>query len=539
MEKKIVFAAALLLSGAFVSCNNGALAGLGGSGNGNRNIRVNVSGISSHVTKSAGQDFIGSYDLTDADGSGFVIDVYAAENLASPFEAEPDTKASIVTTGGINVSGQKFIMNAWLGSQYRYPNDLVLPTYEQGGSTGRVNFAGDENKYRFIDNSSVTYDGSVWSLLDGQGKEYLWRNNVPTVFWSAYPEFASSNDVRTMHWPADKADDADQKVFTFDYSNLPANTQQDLLFAYNYQRASFGSTSGTDDYGKLIDGTTDEVSILFRHALAAVRFDVSSLLAKNYTIKNVSFSGLAADGVCTVSGTGANGIDFSWDRSGTKTTGCTMALKASDFTEKSLDGTTDNALMARTSDKFLFLMPQEISGKGVVLEIVFETPDALVVTKSVELDHVAWEAGLIYTYKLSPAEVVVDVLVEDVCEGDTKSDVTITNTGDVPAFVRVAVIGNWYVKNSTVLSRPWKYKPSDTAYGIYEGINTTDWTYNETDGYFYSNAPMAVDAVKTLFDQFTAPAGPEGGELRIDIIAQAVAAGNAASWAEAVQPLNN
>ncbi len=553
MKKFLTFAAMALLLGASVSCNHNELAP--DSLSKSHRIGVRVTGVGT-VTK-AGPDapaLIDSYVIEDFDGEDIKLDVYVEDNLNGLVSA-PETKGGIVDDGtgfgtNINSNGQAFVLNAWLGSENRYNNNIG--EYADGDSEGRVNVATDTSDFHFIKNADATYSASTspnWSISG----DNIWRNDVPTSFWSYYPKSISGTRTFTS-WPADKASDDAQKVVKFDYT-IPtgSNSTQDMLFAYTLHRAKFGRTSGESDYGKICDGYSELVDIKFYHALAAVRFDISGLINKKSTITEVYFKGgVVKTATCTVTGSdsndkaGAGTVSFNWgsfpsDQSKLLgSTKCSQSLTYSatsgsgDFTATGLDGTTANALMPLSSNKFFFFIPQAVSGAGIYVGIKYIDHLGVEQEKTLLLQHTEpWEAGKIYTYKLSPAD-IVDVLVTDLCSENVKDTVKVTNRGNVKEFIRVAVVGFWGIDDpsdgSIVINMPWQFNYSDPAF---EGWNTADWTYNSSDGFFYSKTAVEPTATKVLFNKYTAPVGPDGDKLYIDIIAQAVAAGTATSWAGA------
>lgn len=348
------------------------------------------------------------------------------------------TKGTITTTESINKDGEIFVVNAWLGSTNRYPNDKNNErTYDEGGSTGRVNFPEDETDYHFIKNADVTYKSGDWFFGTEDAKNpFIWRNAVPTTFWSYHPK-TLTNGTRNITFPIDKAADSAQGVLSFTYT-VPSGTstdavnQSDLLFAYNLQEAAFGEKASEPYYASLKPGTSDVVNIHFYHALAAIRFDISAAVNTSRTISEIYLNNVAESATCTATGLTAGNstgdpaknaatttpgqVVFAWtNHSGT--TSCSQSFVSGDFTEKSLDGTTDNALMALSSNKFFFLIPQVIAGNGVSLGIKVDGK-----TQYTALNHSEnWEAGKIYTYKLVPGkdstEFNIVLVVEDWVDG--------------------------------------------------------------------------------------------------------------------------
>ena len=332
------------------------------------------------------------------------------------------TKGSITTTSTLNQNGQTFTVNAWLGSTNRYQNDKDGErTYDEGGSTGRMNFSGDETDYHFIKDAAVTYKSGDWFFGTEDAKNpHIWRNAVPTTFWSYYPA-TLANGTRTITFPDDLAADNEQNKISFTYS-VPNGTdaavkQEDLIFAYNLQEADFEETWGEENYGKLINGTSTIVNIHFYHALAAIRFDIAGAIKQGKTISKIEILGVRGSATCDATGSGASPgvVSFDW-HTAVGSANCSQTFSASDFTEKSLDGTTNNALMSRTSPKFFFVIPQNIEGTSVALAITVDGERQQKI-----LNHeTPWEAGKIYTYKLTPkanSEFEVQLVVEDWIKG--------------------------------------------------------------------------------------------------------------------------
>ena len=118
----------------------------------------------------------------------------------------------------------------------------------------------------------------------------------------------------------------------------------------------------------------------------------------------------------------------------------------------------------------------------------------------------------------TPANVGVEVT--DKISGLTKSDIKITNTSDFPVYMRVAVVGNWWVGDEIVA--PW------TDYsGFTSAVDSSKW---ENDGiYYYYKADNGKVASNTKVDMlpangtYTAPeCGIEGATLKLNIMAQVI-----------------
>lgn len=126
----------------------------------------------------------------------------------------------------------------------------------------------------------------------------------------------------------------------------------------------------------------------------------------------------------------------------------------------------------------------------------------------------------------TPAKVTCAVNEPDWDKSDkkTKTNVSITNTGNVYAYIRVAVVGNWYNADGNIIA------PHTVDLGTPNG-----WT--ESGGYYYHTAPVAPGAdTSTLIGSYT-PTRPEGvpadAHFEMNIISQAIQAeGMGATGAE-------
>lgn len=106
---------------------------------------------------------------------------------------------------------------------------------------------------------------------------------------------------------------------------------------------------------------------------------------------------------------------------------------------------------------------------------------------------------------------------------EDNSSVTVTNTGNVPACVRVAVVANWVNDDGIHYTQPTLTCTSD------------DWTKN--DGIYYYNSVVPVDGYVTL--SFTSDdTAPDGYTLQIQALAEAIQE-NAAAEAWGFSPSGN
>ena len=113
----------------------------------------------------------------------------------------------------------------------------------------------------------------------------------------------------------------------------------------------------------------------------------------------------------------------------------------------------------------------------------------------------------------------VTTAVDEKFDGTTKSEVKIKNTGDIPAYIRAAVIINWADGDGNVSATPVK----DGDYVIkYDSSNT----WKKIGDYWYYTKPVAADSLteKALIESCAPVAGkaPEGYNLQVTILADGI-----------------
>lgn len=108
----------------------------------------------------------------------------------------------------------------------------------------------------------------------------------------------------------------------------------------------------------------------------------------------------------------------------------------------------------------------------------------------------------------------VTCYVEESFNGTAKSDVTIKNTGDIDAYIRVAVVANW-VKDGKIVA------PATVA------ITPANGWFKAGDYYYYPAVVAANGTTSNLYSgditATTAGTAPiEGAKLKVDILAEAI-----------------
>ena len=110
--------------------------------------------------------------------------------------------------------------------------------------------------------------------------------------------------------------------------------------------------------------------------------------------------------------------------------------------------------------------------------------------------------------------------VVETFNGSTKSDVKIKNEGDVPAYIRVALVATWVKENEQGRFDVYGEQP---AYSV---VLETDSGWVKSGDYYYYTMPVgAGETTNTLFKTIT-PSGtaPSGYSLSIEILSQSIQA---------------
>ena len=108
-------------------------------------------------------------------------------------------------------------------------------------------------------------------------------------------------------------------------------------------------------------------------------------------------------------------------------------------------------------------------------------------------------------------------------DGLTKSDVAIKNTGDIPAYLRAAVVITWQNDEGNVLG---KLPEAGVDYTI-TYPTSSKWTAKQSDGfYYYTESVASQNTTEELIDSITVnKVAPESGyKLHVEVIGSAIQA---------------
>lgn len=119
------------------------------------------------------------------------------------------------------------------------------------------------------------------------------------------------------------------------------------------------------------------------------------------------------------------------------------------------------------------------------------------------------------TNTFTPAKVTTEV--DEKTNGGVKSDVKITNTGDVDAYIRAAVVIN-------LVNDAEKVTPATTEHYTIVWSQNTGWT-KDGDYYYYADPVESKGTTGKLIDECKPTENiPEGWHLQVTIIAEGIQA---------------
>ena len=301
--------------------------------------------------------------------------------------------------------------------------------------------------------------------------------------------------------------------------------------------------------------------ILFYHPFTGVKFKLGNL-PEGLLVKSVTISGVKGKGDCVV--TPYYGNDATYDRNdsnrkliadATKSAACVKWDNLSDpesFTQAFVsddhgttpdsgmfpDGFANQGTTAPNQDQ---LNTKELSKTFILIPQSFTSSNKLEITlkleyKGIELTRTAvteaeWKAGSLYTYTIK-FNSKIDVTITDKVNGNVKDNVVITNTGNVPEYIRAAIVGNWFDDSGNIVFA-WTDNPED-----FTGKPGSNWVKNGAWYYYKNPVAPGAETPEKLFQSYNAPEAPvSGAHLEMRIMVQAIIADDTVaqqSWG--VQP---
>lgn len=119
-----------------------------------------------------------------------------------------------------------------------------------------------------------------------------------------------------------------------------------------------------------------------------------------------------------------------------------------------------------------------------------------------------------------PGEVTIQV--DETFNGTTKQNVRIKNTGNVPAYIRVALVPAWVDDEGNIAAKPASLELNDDC-DITWGDNFNQFWFEGTDGFYYCKTVIEPDeSTPILIKSCTVKDGEHKYDFELQVIASAV-----------------
>ena len=320
-------------------------------------------------------------------------------------------------------------------------------------------------------------------------------------------------------------------VGTFSYSlpepnvdvNRDAEAQPDYAFA-------IASSAEAD----LIESNNGNVPLRFAHCFTAVTFKLGSefLDPTGRQVKKVEVVGVPSSGECTFYPDQNRNMVYEWDTEGAVLKDYAQVIPLQ------FDGSTNIANFGVINDGEMtfMLIPHEID-KNAKIRITFELhsdrPEyahEMVIEKNItslfaDTEPKVWRAGKKYIYTLLSEE-KVDVEVTDEftsVEPKVIGNLKITNSSNVPVYVRAYIVGWWENEAGDIVS-PW-LSTDGTWGGASWEAGSSKWVIGEDGFFYYTDQLQPGETAEKLFETYTlndVMAPVVGARLILNVATQAV-----------------
>jgi len=109
--------------------------------------------------------------------------------------------------------------------------------------------------------------------------------------------------------------------------------------------------------------------------------------------------------------------------------------------------------------------------------------------------------------------------IDEGFDGDVKEDVTVTNTGNVSAYIRAAIVATWQDDQGNIAPKA-PVLGEDYSMTLASGTN---WSEKQTDGYYYYKLPVAAGGTTGILIDEAKPLVPyDDYHLVIEIMTQTI-----------------
>lgn len=122
--------------------------------------------------------------------------------------------------------------------------------------------------------------------------------------------------------------------------------------------------------------------------------------------------------------------------------------------------------------------------------------------------------------EFTPGEVTIQV--DETFDYSTKSDVSIKNTGNVPAYIRVALVPAWVDDERNIAAEPASLDNCNITWGKDGNGYEDDW-FIGSDGFYYCKTVIEPDgSTPILIKSCTVNGGEHKYDFELQVIASAV-----------------
>ena len=122
--------------------------------------------------------------------------------------------------------------------------------------------------------------------------------------------------------------------------------------------------------------------------------------------------------------------------------------------------------------------------------------------------------------EFTPGEVTIQV--DETFNGTTKQNVRIKNTGNVPAYIRVALVPAWVDDEGNIAAKPAYLDDCNIAWGEDGNGYENDW-FIGSDGFYYCKTVIEPDgSTPILIKSCTVKDGEHEYDFELQVIASAV-----------------
>ena len=494
--KKIYIAIAVLVAAALTSCqqeqsfedsnlgeNGVAFVLQGGDTRAIETSSLETPGVSIDIAQVGNQALYMEETITDLNG-------FLPETKGTPVYTENVGKLDAYKEMIVNIPGKGDASYESIDAKLTYVHDKDNPDPDNDG----VDNLGWRYQHR--------YPASIWPASASEEVQFYFR--MPASMK------ADANGYGATF--ADGAHANGKTTFTYT-SPTTAAAQQDILFSY--------VSVNKENYKKALP---NGYPVTMYHALSGIKFAISNAvkngaLEMGIQITGISFIGVKNTGTCTINA-GATAIadKVKWgtdvkaspadnvmsqtfaaaDNMVTYTDGMFPSSFATTGTINGNNEAVQGKEINHAGDAAytFWIIPQDFANSSASIRIDYKingnTEYMEIPLKSIAKK--AWGAGQLrtFTFKLNDVNVKIDDTVTiggsaaDAYSGSVKNGVTITNTGNTDAFIRAALVGQWWSKKAN--TDPTK---PEIVFGFTDAVGRLDVVESWYEDQFVSTATPA------------------------------------------------